>query len=529
MGVKLWSDLGAHIPLIRSFSYGGNTQSLLHGKAPEYPLFPGEPIRYHFLFYVLVGMLEKIGLRIDWALNIPSIIGFSGCMILIALVSYHLFRDTRITLLSLIFFLFNGSLSFIRFFTKHPLSMTTLKDIIINTEFPSFAPWGDGDITAFWNLNIYTNQRHLGPAFALGLLFIGILLRLHKLPLKKQLPWLLPELAILAILPYFHQPTFVILAVFMMVYFLLFPLLRLFLIILGYSAILLILPQLSPLLGSGKTIRWYPGYLIHNQLSVVQFISYWFQNLGLHSILIPVGFILAPSHVKKVVAPIFGIFLLANLVVFSVEPAANHKFFNFFMIFGGMLSAYVIVRLWSIPADNLMYHSALLKSKRYILQTTCMLIFLLLTLSGVIDFFTVKNDASMGVIDIPKNTVAMWIRNNVPPDAVFLNSLFLYHPASLAGRNIYLGWPYFSWSAGYDTNKRMKTQKDMLEAQSTMTLCQLLVANHIDYIQIEFPPPQSEFTPNYELFSEFKPVYTEQHGKNIKMWIYKTSTICEKQ
>src|SRR4030042_3640834 len=66
---KLWSDFSAHIPLIRSFSLGQNW-------TPQYPIFPGEPIRYHFLFYLLVGMLEKIGIRIDWALNIPSLIGF---------------------------------------------------------------------------------------------------------------------------------------------------------------------------------------------------------------------------------------------------------------------------------------------------------------------------------------------------------------------------------------------------------------------------------------------------------------------
>jgi hypothetical protein len=73
---KLYSDFLSHIPLIRSFSMGDNFP-------PEYPHFPGEPIRYHFLFYFFVGMLEKIGLRIDIALNIMSVIGFAGLMIAI--------------------------------------------------------------------------------------------------------------------------------------------------------------------------------------------------------------------------------------------------------------------------------------------------------------------------------------------------------------------------------------------------------------------------------------------------------------
>src|SRR5260221_11856664 len=58
IAAKAWSDFANHIPLIRTFSYGYNIP-------PQDPLFAGEPIRYHFLFYMFVGFLEKIGVRID--------------------------------------------------------------------------------------------------------------------------------------------------------------------------------------------------------------------------------------------------------------------------------------------------------------------------------------------------------------------------------------------------------------------------------------------------------------------------------
>jgi hypothetical protein len=51
---KAWSDFASHIPLIRSFSFGNNFP-------PQYPLFSGPPIKYHFLFYAFVGLLEKLG------------------------------------------------------------------------------------------------------------------------------------------------------------------------------------------------------------------------------------------------------------------------------------------------------------------------------------------------------------------------------------------------------------------------------------------------------------------------------------
>ena len=73
---KLWSDFAAHLPLIRSFSFGKNFP-------PQYPQFASEPIRYHYLFYLLVGLLEKIGFNLAVALNGLSAIGMSLLLIMI--------------------------------------------------------------------------------------------------------------------------------------------------------------------------------------------------------------------------------------------------------------------------------------------------------------------------------------------------------------------------------------------------------------------------------------------------------------
>ncbi|MCJ7826137.1 hypothetical protein MUP56_00795, partial [Patescibacteria group bacterium] len=200
---KCWSDFGAHIPMIRSFSLGGNFDRMLSFRMPEYPIFPGAPIRYHFIFYMIVGLLEKLGIRIDWALNIPSIIDFSGLLTLIGILSYKLFKNYAVALLSVIFFLFNGSLSFLKFFEKNPLSPTTITDVLTNRTFSSFGPWDQGLVSAFWNLNIYTNQRHLTAGFAIGLGFIALLLFLEKKSWKNQLPYLLISVLLLSILPYF--------------------------------------------------------------------------------------------------------------------------------------------------------------------------------------------------------------------------------------------------------------------------------------------------------------------------------------
>jgi len=468
---KAHSDFGAHIPMIRSFSLGNNWP-------PEYPLFPGEPIRYHFLFYFLVGMLEKAGLRIDFALNIPSIIGFAGLMIGIALLAQKLFHDKRVTILSLVFFLFNGSLSFVRFFQLHPLSPRSLIDIVTNTTFPSFAPWGEGEITAFWNLNIYTNQRHLAFAFALSLLFIGILLFIEKKPWKTKLLFMIPEVVILALLPYFHQPMLIIIAVYMIYFFLFFPRLRGILLFIGAIGTIYIIPQILPLLSAGeKTIRFEPWYLMASPHTLKHAASYWFSNIGLHLFLIPLGWILAPKYIKKVTAPLVFIFLIPNLFQFSVEMAANHKFFNFFLIFGNMLSAYALIHMFNkVKKLSLFIH---ILAYWFIGLLVFILIF-----SGIIDFFPVYNDGKMALQDIPKNEAALWIRDNTPPNAVFLNSSYFFHPASMAGRKIFLGWPYFSWSAGY-TEDRFQIMKKIYESNDPQIYCPILNKKNISFLTAE--------------------------------------------
>ena len=93
LGQKVWSDFGQHIPVIRSFSHGANLSRLFGAGSIEFPLFSGEGMRYHYIFYAFVGMLEKVGLRIDWALNIPSAVGFAALLVGIYTLSKYLFTS----------------------------------------------------------------------------------------------------------------------------------------------------------------------------------------------------------------------------------------------------------------------------------------------------------------------------------------------------------------------------------------------------------------------------------------------------
>jgi hypothetical protein len=509
---RLWSDFGASIPLIRSFSLGANWP-------PQYPIFPGPPIRYHFLFFLLVGLLERLGVRIDVALNIPSSVGLTLLLTMLFVLAKKVFKDYRIGLLAILFFLFNGSLAFVRFFTLHPLSAHSIADIVKNNEFPAFAPWGPGDITAFWNLNIYTNQRHLALAFGIALLFMYFCQLISSKPWKNQLPWALLWGIILGAFPFFHQPTLLMLGIVCIVYFLFYSKLRIFLATVAWVSLMLIIPQLSTLRGGAKISLWYPGYLIHDELSPLRFISYWWQNMGLHILFIPIGFLLAPKNAKKALVPLFIIFIVANLFRFSVEVAGGHKFFNFVLILGDMLTAYTLV-----------YATTIIRHVKFLLirvlaygNIACIIIGL--TLSGIIDFFPIVNDTKGSVSDIPASEVATWISTHTSPNAIFLNSSYFYHPASLAGRSIFFGWPYFSWSAGY-TEDRLPILKRAYESKDPAIFCPILTSRHIDFVTVENThgdPNLPDIDTNY-FYSHFAPVYTN----GAKTYgIFSTASLCK--
>lgn len=476
---KVWSDFAATIPLIRSFSLGDNFP-------PQYPLFAGPPIRYHFLFYSFVGLLERVGLKLNWALNLPSALSLFLLLASIYFLGKKIFKSKAVGVLSLVFFIFNGSLAFLEFFKTHPLSIDVFRQIAGAHEFSSFGPYDGRAVSAFWSLNIFTNQRHLALSYAAFLLLVYLLYRAQvKKKISNKMVVFLTLL--IGLFPFFHLAVFGMMIIALGAFFLLYPDVRRQIFLIGILSISFALPQI---LYMGRpqveTKFWDPGYLVAD-LNVLSFVKYWVLNLGLTSILAPIGLILAPKSSKKIFFVFLSLFIVGNLFRFSPEIAANHKFFNLFLIGANFFTAYALIYIW----------------KRGIfgkILTVVSLFFLIL--SGIIDFFPIVNDRYIEIPDTQKNQTSRYILANTPKNSVFLNASYLYDPASLAGRKIYLGWPYFAWSAGYNTDTRNFKMKSMLNPIDKDSLCASLVREGIDYVEIQNPTHLENIVINYSFFEE---------------------------
>lgn len=477
---KLWSDFASHLPLIRSFSYGANFPV-------EYPLFPNEPIRYHFLFYALVGLLERVGVRIDIALNVLSAASFVSLMCFLYLVAKRLFQNRATAVLAVVFFLFNPSLSFVNFFRQHPLSWNTLNDILTNSKFPSFGPYDGSSIAAFWNLNIYTNQRHLALSYFLVLLLIYILY--PKWHFKRMAINAAFVFIIFSILLLINHATFAIAALFLGWFFLLNPKKNVVMLFpAAFSSLLIFL--FPKFLSNSSSLHIKIGFLLSNP-TIFSFIGYWFVNFGLLFVLLPLALIIAPTAARKLFAPLLLLFIIPNILQFSPDIINNHKFFNFFLILSGMYIAHAIVKIWKRGNFKTLH----------IHRVLAIVFCIALTLSGIIDFFVIKNDYKIPLADIPKNKDAKFILENSHARAIFLNSTSLYHPASLAGRPIFYGYSYFPWSYGYDTKKREDIVLSTYRSKTKQEACKLLRENKISFVELSSKPDEN-IQPNRKLWEE---------------------------
>ncbi|MEK9175880.1 MAG: hypothetical protein AAB520_00385 [Patescibacteria group bacterium] len=504
IATKAWSDFANHIPLIRSFSLGNNF-------LPQSPLFPGEPIKYHFLFYSIVGILENLGLRIDLALNTLSFIGFFVLILMIYFLAKMIFKSKGIGLLGVIFFLFNSSLSFVYFLKNYPLSSNTINDIISNKDFQSFAPYGKGIVSAFWNLNIYTNQRHLAISFALSLFIIYQIIK--PIFQKKEIPTKIYIILgiVLGLTFFLHLAVLLMTIIVILCFAISFSSVRKNCFLLLIIAACIALPQYLYLKETpGFTPSFVIGFLTANNFTFFKFTEFWIYNLGLSIILIPLGFLFANRNQKKILLTFFMIFIIGNVIQFSPEIAANHKFFNYFLLVGNMFSAYFLLKLWH---------------KRLFFKSLAIIVFFFMIFGGIIDFFPIYNDTKIELPDYRLNQDSFWIKNNTKPNSIFLNTTYLYDPASLAGRKIFMGWPYFSWSNGYNTNKRYSDMKAMLSTNNLSYVCKLLKQNNINYVEIKIQnPPDPNIPAISNLFhSQFVRLY---ENPNNSYFIYDVDSTC---
>lgn len=507
IGVSVFSDFSPHIGMIRSFSYGNNFPT-------AYSHYGGEDIRYHFMFQFLVGNLEFLGLRIDYAFNLPSILSFIGAMQLLYVLAVKVTGRMDAGILSCLFFAFRSSNSLFTYLSEIPKGSNIFKTLFDNTAFIGYTPnedWG------LWNLNVYCNQRHL--AFGLCVMFFLLILWIEPLYAMMEsvrsfhttltedgthqtislgkgyarLPSILKHIFItkegwrvtdyrlavtsgilLGALSFFHGSVVIgtLLVLFVIA---IFSKKRMEFAILAALAVLLSILQSSFFIsGTAVSTKFLFGFIAENK-TVFGVASYLWRLLGVLPAVLLIALCLSRMTERVLMLAFITPLIFAFTVSLTVDVTVNHKFIMMSCILLGIFAADLVV--WLIDKRDVL------------VRITAVFLIILLTATGFYDFTTVlrKNYREGGIILSMEHPLTDFVRKNSSSQDLFLTATTYYtiNPLVFGGAMLYQGHQYYAWSAGYDTAYRDEMVRRMYEASTSQELNQLVKLENIRYIVVE--------------------------------------------
>jgi hypothetical protein len=381
-----------------------------------------------------------------------------------------------------------------------------------------------GEEWGIWTLTVFTNQRHLASAIGLLLVVLVFVVARHRgwsaapetppaategtghrwrrrLAASVRDPWL-PSFAVagmlLGALPLWNGAVFLA-AFFVMAGLTVLLPRRHLMLAMGLAAAVVALPQLAflrPYVGANAgypAIHW--GYVI-DDASLTNVAAYLAFTFGLKIALGAAVLPFVDGLARRVMLAATVLLVVAFTLQLSVEVLANHKFINIWLIVLNLFAGYAIwlgwrslVRDWPIASGVAVATAALI------------------AVGGIIDLMPFKNGNQVGV-PYRDDPLAAWVRSDTEPGDVFLTDIVVTSPILLNGRFLYLGWPYYAWSAGYPTPEREELYRQMYGATDADEALRLLHENGIDYVVWDDGVRTRGFVeqPNEEVFRQEFPV-----------------------
>ena len=482
-GFKSWSDFGANLSVSQSFVLGHNFPS-------EHPFFPGEPLRYHFLFWFQGANLAFLGRPLVSSINFLSILSMLALVILVMTFAELVFASRAVgRIAAILFFFTSSSLSYIPFLRSQTSLSEAVKSILKATQFVySGYPYRGEDWGAL-TVGIFANQRHLSSA--IGILFVVLIFlvdryqqahsevgqvqnlssQIKKHTFANSYKPLLFSGALIGLLPYWNSAVFVAAFILLGSLWLFFPF-RMYLLCLIGMAILVGLPQVfmlktGNLAQTGQSLfHW--GYTIPNP-TVWLIVKYLAWTFGLKWLLIGVALWFSTNAHRRLFLALSSLVAVVFTLQLSTDVFNNHKLLNLWTIFASIFAAYA---LWRIGKGG------------FLRAGLATVLALAMSFGAILDLFPLQNDA---VITIPhqNDRLTNWVLQNTQPSDVFLTHSFLAHPILFAGRKVFLGYTLFAWTAGYNVGQREAVYKQMFKERNRDELVRLLKQNQIAYVGID--------------------------------------------
>lgn len=517
-GLTVCSDYAPHTAMMRSFSLGNNFPT-------QYPHFGGADVKYHFMFQFLAGNLEYLGLRLDLAYNLLSIGSLLGFLMLLYELALRITGRMCCGIWTIILFFFRSGMAFWRFLWEHLQAGDLLTVLQENTAFIGYTEnenWG------LWNFNVYLNQRHL----AFGLLLVTLTLYLFMDWLEagisheeKGLQWLgkrftAPEtwkcrqpekalfMGLFLGLGAFWNGAAVIGGLLILMGFAIFSDGKLDYLITALVTVFFSFLQTKIFIrGSAMGFQLYLGFLAEEKTpwGVVKYL-FWMGGIFFLGLLGLVVFLRRKGRVLAVSFLIPTIF--AFTILMTVDINVNHKYIMISYAFLGILWAWAVCSLW---------RGKVIKKILAVVLAVC------LTVTGVYDFVVILKGNGYGHrIAINMNSeLTAWLAENLDKNDLLLTPEYSINEVTMSGVMLYCGWPYYAWSAGYDTYYRAAQAVTIYTTSDRELLKNLVKQEKITYILYEEDSQFEGQDCREDVIAENYELVYENPGGSIR--IYKTS------
>ena len=482
-GFTVFGDYAPHTAMMRSFSLQNNFPT-------QYPHFGGQDVKYHFMFQFLVGNLEFLGLRLDIAYNAASILALLGFLMLLYSIARRVVGSGKAGVLTVLFFFFRSALTFFQFLWEHLRAGNLLQVLQENTSFIGYTTnedWG------LWNFNVYLNQRHL--AFGLLIVALAVWMYLdwaeqgcrHK---EKGLVWFRNRLfskeawkcryvenalaaGLLIGMTSFWNGAAVIGGLLILMGFAVCSDGKLDYLITAVTAVgFSVLQTRLFMKGSSVEAAFQWGFIAEDK-SAAGVLWYLIQMSGIFFVGALILFFFYKKRLQRAVL-VSCLFPLVFAFCFSLTPdiTVNHKYI--------MISYAFLAMFWAGAV-------CLLFRKKWQGRILAAVLTVCLTITGIYDFVIIVRDNGPGhrVTVNTNSSLTDWLAQNLDSRDLILTPEYSISEVTMAGVMMYLGWPYYAWSAGYDTYDRAEKAKEIYTSQEPERVKSLVRQEGITYILFE--------------------------------------------
>ena len=223
--------------------------------------------------------------------------------------------------------------------------------------------------------------------------------------------------------------------------------------------------------GSVVSPAVYFGFLAEDK-TLSGILEYLFEISGFVFLGIVVALFILKRKAASIAVSMLFPMIFAFLFSLTPDINVNHKYV---MISYGFLT---IFWAWAV---------VWLFRKKIWGKVLAVLLAVFLTVNGVYDFVVIlkDNDGGHRVAVNMDSSLTKWLAENLKKDDLILTPEYSMNEVTMSGVMMYLGWPYYAWSAGYDTNYRAAQAVKIYTTDSKEELKALTAQEHITYILYE--------------------------------------------